>query len=870
MIRGFAVAALSAIGCVASGDQVVRFLPGVTRLTRTLEVTSAESGTVYVGAADGSTVISGGCELPPFEVGEKGVWRVKVPDGITPEQLWVGGRRAQRAVSPNGIGNYYHIRQNAFEEDDGTGRIDDLSGRAFHAEEKEVFPLLAGLSEQELHEVFVHAYFAWDTEWLRIRRVVPDRDLIVLTAKTKRDFFRWKKWQLRFKIENCRAALDAPGEWWFDSKAREILYLPRPGETADTVRAEVPVLERWVSIEGTPEKPVTDIVFSNLTFACAGHRMPEMLFVGQSTFNVGGSIEARNARRVHFRDCRFKATSRNAIWFCDGTREGSVVGCTFTDLGAGGVRIGQPYLSKPRPRETLAGLVTVEDSVFAQGGRIFPEGTAVDIDNAVDCRVVHNEILDFFYTGIHCDQSGATSEPRTYIAFNRIHDLGRGVMCDMGGIYLTGPERGSVVEGNVVSGVWSYSYTGAGGTGLYSDEKCTGAVFASNLVYRTKTSPVNQHYGWDNVFVNNILALTTPERPLLVRTRQEQGTGMVVSNNVFYWRGTSMAIKCPPRPGRRPADDLVFGSNLYWCPDGLGTNAFNGVSWESWRADGNDAGSAVGDPTFVDPKKGNFSMRDSSLARSVGFRPWDCTRAGARSAALRALAESFEKPGAVEIPEPKRYVAPADYRSGFEFIREGEPIDCGMIFVMNKGVRTAVAAARGDAHTGKGYVRIVDSAKTPGIYPYLETELPVAKESVTLSFALKYGKASDLALEWRENTVKCANGRFASGFFLLVKDGKMTLKAYARESSGVLKPVVHEIVSATPDVWLDCKLLVRLGKGSDGPTVELEVKTPDGRVERTPVLSTHPEFTVPNWFGFLCNGEDDAVYCLDDFEYHVK
>ena len=66
---------------------VLHFPPGIHRLSAPICLGTNDSHTVLRGAADGSTVISGGCELPPFEVGEKGVWRVKVPDWIAPEQL---------------------------------------------------------------------------------------------------------------------------------------------------------------------------------------------------------------------------------------------------------------------------------------------------------------------------------------------------------------------------------------------------------------------------------------------------------------------------------------------------------------------------------------------------------------------------------------------------------------------------------------------------------------------------------------------------------------------------------------------------------------------------------------------------------------
>ena len=62
--------------------------------------------------------------------------------------------------------------------------------------------------------------------------------------------------------------------------------------------------------------------------------------------------------------------------------------------------------------------------------------------------IAHNEIADLNYTGISCGwvwgyENSITRE--NLIEKNHIHDIGNGVLSDMGGIYLLGNQQGTIV-----------------------------------------------------------------------------------------------------------------------------------------------------------------------------------------------------------------------------------------------------------------------------------------------------------------------------------------------------------------------------------------------------------------------------------------
>jgi len=71
----------------------------------------------------------------------------------------------------------------------------------------------------------------------------------------------------RYYIENVKALLDAPGEWYFDKKLKEISYIPANGIVdPNQVSAEVPVINNLVTVKGKLGQPVRNLRFYGLTF----------------------------------------------------------------------------------------------------------------------------------------------------------------------------------------------------------------------------------------------------------------------------------------------------------------------------------------------------------------------------------------------------------------------------------------------------------------------------------------------------------------------------------------------------------------------------------------------------------------------------
>ena len=71
----------------------------------------------------------------------------------------------------------------------------------------------------------------------------------------------------RYYVENVKSLLDAPGEWFFDKKAKEISYIPT-SEITDMNQEEVgvPMINQLVEVHGKPGEPVRNLRIYGLTF----------------------------------------------------------------------------------------------------------------------------------------------------------------------------------------------------------------------------------------------------------------------------------------------------------------------------------------------------------------------------------------------------------------------------------------------------------------------------------------------------------------------------------------------------------------------------------------------------------------------------
>lgn len=852
----------------------VLFAEGEYALERPVVFEPADSGSAgapvtYSAAPGAKPVFTGGRRLPRFEAGADGVWRARVEPSFRFEQLTVNGRRAVRARSPNQF--YFYMQAPApYGVDPLTGKPADLGRRAFAAAQADIAPL-AGKSREALSNVVVTVYHSWEVSHARVQAVEPASGRVVVTGSSPWPFFHWGPYLPRYHIENFKEALDAPGEWFLDADGT-LSYLPLPGEKPGKTEAVAPVTDAFVRVAGDAPggRWVSNLTFSGLTFEHAGYWLPERgQGDGQAASSQPAAVELDGARQVAFRDCAFAHIGPHGVWFRKGCRDCAFERCAVTDVGGGAVRVGDSKWSPDELPDRLTGGIVVDNNILQAGGRFFRGATGVWIGHASDVRVTHNDIGDFFYTGISMGWTWGYRETATHrntLAFNHIHHIGWGVLSDMGGIYTLGRSDGTVVTNNHIHDVYSYDYTGRGGWGLYTDEGSAQMVFENNLIHHVKTGCVHQHYGRENVFRNNILAFSMNGQ--IQRSRIEDHTAFFFTNNIVYWDNGSAAFWRGHAGSVGSVSDVVVNANTYWNPNGVATNAFNGGPWEAWRAAGQDAQSRLADPLFRNAAKGDFRLSARSPALKAGFKPFDAEQAGVYgSRAWRKRAAAARYPAVAFAPEPERYVV-RRLKEDFDALPPNAPFPNVTAHVEKRG--DSIAVTDEAACSGKRSLKVRDAAGLAYAYnPHFTFSCAFTNASVESAFAVRLQAGAEFFTEWRDYPEDGGNA-YATGPCLVFAGGKVLARTRTRMADGTHRSAERLVAELPPDTWARVRVRAAVGPAGSGTwSVRVEREgAPASEVEG--LLFNSDRFRAVEWLGFCSTAKRDVAYYLDDFVFGEK
>ena len=498
-------------GSVQDGFAVLKLQPGTYRLSQPVILRPEDSGTRII--AQGDVRLSGGVTITGWHRQGR-LWVADVPlwNGRPLEfrQLWVNGRKAVRARDVADFELMHRIL--SVDKQREIIYVPLKSIECLGLRQKSLNNQQSTLNNQRstLNTLELVLHEMWCVANLRIKDISVQGDSAVLSFHQPESHIHFmhpwpspmvtpdRQHNSPFYLTGARQLLDEPGEWWLDTQARKLYYMPLPDEDMRTAEVVAPALETLLMTCGTPDEPVSDVTIEGVTFehstwlrpSVMGHAPLQAGMFMTEAYKIRPQISRPNgdhkldnqgwvgrpaaavaiscATRLNIVGCTFRHMASTALDYHQYTQGGTVDRCTFTDIGGTAILAGSfgpegheahlPY--DPADRRIICTALTIsgnriDDATNEDWGTI-----GIAAGYVRDIRIEHNEISNVSYTGISLGW-GWNQQPcamsNNVVRANYIHHYARH-MYDTAGIYTLGAQPHSTVEENVVDSIYTPSY----------------------------------------------------------------------------------------------------------------------------------------------------------------------------------------------------------------------------------------------------------------------------------------------------------------------------------------------------------------------------------------------------------------------------
>ena len=607
-------------------------------------------------------IIDGGVEITGWKqvtLNKKKVFRAVLPENINPEeinQFYVNGELRQLASVPKAP-DFFRVTDepgSSWYPAEGKENVFHYDGNDFDS------------SWYDIENILVIMPHLWAEERGKIQSVDTETKTINLCTDM---IHSPQNNRSEYRFYNVREALTEAGEYYIDRLEKAVYYIPVKGETLKNIQAVIPVTgslvniygAKWLTLDhlqfrhGGGFYPYAEIMFdlrdgSNIENTALGYMRlkrgcRKFLESSQASIQVPGVIMFNNAENCTITNCNIY----NSGWY------GTAVTCGCKNirlennemhhLGAGGVRIGGGrwlHVVEDGHKEMLTSHVVVKNNHIHDCCEIFLSAVGIIITDAKSCLVENNHIHDLYYSGISCGWTWGfkpqiTAENR--IIGNHIHDLGKGIISDMGGVYLLGVQPGTLVADNVIHDIQCRYY---GGWGLYTDEGSSHIVLEHNLVYNCSCEAYHQHYGRENIVRENVFAFCKDAMIAVTNLRQDgyESPGPHYRKAISFYRNLLINDGKPfyrfCDVGQIFSNNMIDSENNIFCDYTDAESVFiqypcvennewitKKIDLKAWQKQGYDiCGKMIDDPGFKDVKKRDFRLKKNSVLLDLPWFKW--------------------------------------------------------------------------------------------------------------------------------------------------------------------------------------------------------------------------------------------------------
>ncbi len=624
----------------------VHFRPAIYYLSETAVFTDADSSPVkYVADPGGEVVLSGGVRLSlQWTTYRDGILQAKVPAGFKTDQLFVNGERQRMARYPNydPASQYFNgWSPDAFSKE-RAARWADPKGGFIHAMHKHLW----GDFHYQITGKSSSGEVTYVGGWQNNRRLgIHDK--------------------YRF-VENIFEELDAPGEWYLDSKTSTLYFYPPAGVDPNNAVVEGVVLRHLVEFRGSRAKPVRNITLDGFTFRHAARTFMdnrESLLRSDWTTYRGGAVFLTGTENVSIENSNFDQLGGNAIFVSNYNRRVAIRGCHIQRTGGNGIAfVGDPaavrsplFFGTDKEKQNVSeidrtpGPLTdnypadslVENCLIHETGRVEKQTAPIQISMSESITVRHCSIYDVPRAGINisegtwgghviefCDIFDTVKETGDHGSFN---SWGRDRYWGLQGINLNAlvtPEDRALpfLDARKTTILRNNRWRCDHGWDIDLDDGSSNYEIINNLCLH---GGLKLREGFGRRVENNIIVDNSFHPHVWYG-----GSGDVFRGNIVFT--AYKPIRVPTPWGTEIDFNLLHRPGISDTKPAAGLHALSGRDEHSIEADA----------LFVDPGLGDYRVREGSPALQLGFHNFPMDQFGVQKASLKAIARTPKLPGA--------------------------------------------------------------------------------------------------------------------------------------------------------------------------------------------------------------------------------
>lgn len=632
---------------------------GTYYLPQALVFTAADSGTTYVAAPGENPVLSGGMRLDlQWQPYKDGIWQARTPAGLTFDQLFVNDQQQPLARYPNydpKVAIFHGYAADAISPE-RVKRWADPTGGFIHA----LHPGRWGSYDFIITGKDAAGNLTYEGGW-QINRVAAMHQ------------------EYRF-VENIFEELDTPGEWYFNAKTSTLYFYPPPGVDLKRATVEVARLRTLVEFQGSEKNPVQNITLRGLTFRHALRTFMETkvpLLRSDWTIARVGALFLDGTENCNLDDCTIQQVGGNAIFVNRYNRHVTIQRCQINDIGASGVCFAGDTHAQRSPKfqsarsgsnwGPLAGEIEaaggslkgkagedmdrtpgpktsnypadclVEDCLLHDTGQVEKQTAGVTIDLAERITVRHCSIYGSARSGInigcgswggnvieYCDVFDTVLETHDHGAFN---SWGRDRWFVRSGAEWANsmiaqwpnlPFADTVEPNTIRNSRWRCD----NGWDIDLDDASSNYRIYNNLCL---AGGIKIPDGYRRTVENNI----TVNSSLTAHKWFNNSSENIFRHNIVFARYRTGAGFMKGLPGREVDYNLLHTPGQVTAP---------AVALQ--EGSGLDAHSLVGDALFVDPAKGDYTVKEGSPALKLGFKNFPMDQFGVQYPKLKSIAKT--------------------------------------------------------------------------------------------------------------------------------------------------------------------------------------------------------------------------------------